>query len=67
MEITTYILLAASSLLSVLWLLMLASEWHTTYNYVNYMIFIISFLVLTVGNILAVKCLSRNSYKKEGR
>ena len=67
MEITTYILLAAASLLPVLWLLMLASEWNTTYNNVNYMIFIISFLVLTVGNILAVKCLSRNSYKKEGR
>ena len=48
-------------------LLMLASDWNTTYNNVNYMIFIISFLVLTVGNILAVKCLSRNSYKKEGR
>lgn len=48
-------------------LFMLASDWNTTYNNVNYMIFIISFLVLTVGNILAVKCLSRNSYKKEGR
>ena len=32
----------------------------------NYLIFILLFLVLTVGNILAAKCLSRNSYKKEG-
>ncbi len=47
-------------------LLMLASDWHTTYNYVNYLIFIILFLFLTLGNILAAKCLARNSYKKEG-
>ena len=47
-------------------LLMLASDWNTTYNNVNYLIFIILFLVLTVGNILAAKCLSHNSYKKEG-
>ena len=47
-------------------LLMLASDWNTTYNNVNYLIFIILFLVLTVGNILAAKCLSCNSYKKEG-
>lgn len=47
-------------------LLMLASDWNTTYNNVNYLIFILLFLVLTVGNILAAKCLSHNSYKKEG-
>ena len=47
-------------------LLMLASDWHTIYNYVNYLIFIILFLVLTLGNILAAKCLYYNSYKKEG-
>ena len=47
-------------------LLMLASDWNTTYNNVNYLIFIILFLVLTVDNILAAKCLSCNSYKKEG-
>ena len=40
-------------------LLMLASDWHTTYNNVNYLIFIILFLVLTLGNILAAKCLQR--------
>ena len=33
-------------------LLMLASDWNTTYNNVNYLIFILLFLVLTVGNIL---------------
>ena len=47
-------------------LLMLASDWNTTYNNVNYLIFILLFLVLTVGNILAAKCLSHNSYIKEG-
>lgn len=47
-------------------LLMLASDWHTIYNYVNYLIFIILFLVLTLGNILAAKCLYYNSYKKDG-
>ena len=47
-------------------LLMLASDWHITYNNVNYLIFILLFLVLTVGNILAAKCLSSNSYKKDG-
>ncbi len=45
---------------------MLASDWNTTYNNVNYLIFILLFLVLTVANILAAKCLSHNSYKKEG-
>ena len=45
---------------------MLASDWNTTYNYVNYLIFIILFLCLTLGNILTAKCLLRNSYKKEG-
>ena len=44
-------------------LLMLASDWNTTYNNVNYLIFILLFLVLTVGNILAAKCLSSISYK----
>ena len=47
-------------------LLMFASDWHITYNNVNYLIFILLFLVLTVGNILAAKCLSSNSYKKDG-
>lgn len=40
-------------------LLILASDWHTTYNNVNYLIFIILFLVLSLGNILAAKCLQR--------
>ena len=44
---------------------MLSSAWHISYNYVNYVIFIILFLVLTLGNLLVAKCLSLISYKKE--
>lgn len=47
-------------------LMFLASEWHTTYNNVNYLIFIISFLFLTLGNILVAKFLMHISYRKQG-
>ena len=47
-------------------LTVLASDWHTTYNNVNYLIFILLFLVLTLGNILVASCLLRISYKKTG-
>lgn len=47
-------------------LIVLASDWHTTYNNVNYLIFILLFLVLTLGNILVANCLLRISYKKTG-
>lgn len=47
-------------------LTVLASDWHTTYNNVNYLIFIFLFLVLTLGNILVASCLLRISYKKTG-
>ena len=47
-------------------LIVLASDWHTTYNNVNYMIFILLFLVLTIGNILFASRLLRISYKKTG-
>lgn len=45
-------------------LIVLASDWHTTYNNVNYLIFILLFLVLTIGNILFASRLLRISYKK---
>ena len=45
-------------------LIVLALDWHTTYNNVNYMIFILLFLVLTIGNILFASRLLRISYKK---
>ena len=45
-------------------LIVLASDWHTTYNNVNYMIFILLFLVLTIGNILFASRLLRISNKK---
>ena len=38
-------------------LIQLAKEYHTTYNNVNYAIFILSFLVITIGNTLLVKLL----------
>jgi len=38
-------------------LIQLAKDFHTTYNNVNYAIFIIIFLVITIGNILLVKLL----------
>ena len=47
-------------------LIVLASDWHTTYNNVNYLIFILLFLVLTIGNILFASRLLRISYKKAG-
>ena len=47
-------------------LIVLASDWHTTYNNVNYLIFILLFLVLTLGNILVASCLLRISHKKTG-
>ncbi len=34
-----------------------ANDYHTTYNNVNYVIFILVFLVITIGNILLVKVL----------
>ena len=45
-------------------LLNMASLWHTTYNIVNYLIFIILFLVLTLGNILAAKFILSITYRK---
>lgn len=44
-------------------LLALVSLWHTTYNIVNYLVFIILFLVLTLGNILAAKFLLPITYR----
>ena len=38
-------------------LIQLAKDYHTTYNNFNYAIFIIIFLVITIGNILLVKLL----------
>ena len=38
-------------------LIQLAKEYHTTYNNVNYAIFILLFLVITIGNTLLVKLL----------
>ena len=38
-------------------LIQLAKDCHTTYNNVNYVIFILLFLVITIGNILLVKLL----------
>lgn len=35
----------------------LATKYNTTYNSVNYVIFIIFFLVITIGNMLIVKLL----------
>lgn len=38
-------------------LIQLAKDYHTTYNNVNYAIFILLFLVITIGNTLLVKLL----------
>lgn len=38
-------------------LIQLAKDYHTTYNNVNYIIFILLFLVITIGNILLIKLL----------
>ena len=38
-------------------LIQLAIDYHTTYNNVNYAIFILLFLAITIGNILLVKLL----------
>jgi hypothetical protein len=38
-------------------LIQLAVDYHTTYNIVNYVIFILLFLVITIGNTLLVKIL----------
>lgn len=43
-------------------LIQLAKDYHTTYNNVNYVIFILLFLVVIIGNILLVKLLDV-SYK----
>ena len=43
-------------------LIQLAKNYNTTYNYVNYVIFILLFLVITIGNILFVKLLE-TSYR----
>ena len=40
-----------------------ASLWHTSYSIVNYLIFIILFLVLTLGNILAAKFILPITYR----
>ena len=40
-------------------LLLLASRYHTTYNNVNYFIFILLFFVPTVGNLLLAKLIRR--------
>lgn len=45
-------------------LIVLASDWHTTYNIVNYLVFIVLFLVLTLGNIFAASWLSHTSWRK---
>ena len=36
-------------------------NYNTTYNYVNYVIFILLFLVITIGNILLVKLIQVNN------
>ena len=38
-------------------LIALSKAYHTTYNYVNYFIFILLFLVGTLGNIALASCL----------
>lgn len=42
-------------------LIQLAKNYNTTYNYVNYVIFILLFLVITIGNILLVKLIQVNN------
>jgi hypothetical protein len=45
-------------------LLQLSKDYHTTYNNVNYIIFILLFLLITIGNMVIVKLL-KNSVRKE--
>ena len=45
-------------------LIQLAKDYHTTYNNVNYVIFILLFLVITIGNILLIKQLQVNNRNK---
>ena len=42
-------------------LIQLAIDYHTTYNNVNYAIFILLFLVIIIGNTLLVKLLDSDS------
>ena len=42
-------------------LIQLANDYHTTYNNVNYVIFILLFLVIIIGDILLVKLLDVSS------
>ena len=42
-------------------LIQLAKNYNTTYNYINYVIFILLFLVITIGNILLVKLIQVNN------
>lgn len=46
-------------------LAMLARHCGTTYNIVNYIIFIAAFLLLTVGNLLAAELLRRKPSKQQ--
>ena len=39
----------------------LAKDWHTTYNNVNYIIFIFLFLIVTIGNMVMAKLLKSNN------
>lgn len=41
-------------------LIQLAKDYHTTYNNVNYMVFIILFMVCTLGNLLVAKMITYN-------
>ena len=45
-------------------LLQLSKDYHTTYNNVNYIIFILLFLLITIGNMVIVKLL-KNSVRRE--
>ena len=44
-------------------LMQLAKDYHTTYNNVNYAIFILLFLAITIGNTLLVKLLLIKQHK----
>lgn len=41
-------------------LIQLSKDYHISYNNVNYIIFILLFLVITIGNLLIVRLLRRN-------
>jgi hypothetical protein len=45
-------------------LIQLSKDYHISYNNVNYIIFILLFLLITIGNLLIVKLL-KNSVRKE--